>query len=214
MSDQNGDTTAKADDIAPTIRQVVDTDSIVSPINGTLPHSDSPVSNAPGTSTVEQRRVVSDNNRSNQKIRLSDKMFEGSDSSPSPKPKLNLNPNPETPTPAAAVVRRATMPASQRPPRSKRDVPPIPKNDPAKQHRDGLVMDTNKSSIVSKRSVEKLYYADQAEFFRYFVSKYKRRSPLINRGYWLRMKAIEHAVARFLAAATTKRKIVINLGCG
>lgn len=75
-------------------------------------------------------------------------------------------------------------------------------------------MDTNKSSIVSKRSVEKLYYADQAEFFRYFVSKYKRRSPLINRGYWLRMKAIEHAVARFLAAATTKRKIVINLGCG
>jgi tRNA wybutosine-synthesizing protein 4 len=106
------------------------------------------------------------------------------------------------------------MPASPRPPHSKRDAPAIAKNDPAKQLRDGLVMDTNKSSIVSKRSVEKLYYADQAEFFRYFVSKYKRRSPLINRGYWLRMKAIEHAVARFLAAATTKRKIVINLGCG
>jgi tRNA wybutosine-synthesizing protein 4 len=92
--------------------------------------------------------------------------------------------------------------------------PPVPKVDHAKQNRDGLVMDTNKSSIVSKRSVEKLYYADQPEFFRYFVSKFKRRSPLINRGYWLRMKAIEHAVARFLTERTTKRKIVVNLGCG
>lgn len=82
-----------------------------------------------------------------------------------------------------------------------------------KRH-DQYVMDTNNSSIVSKRSVEKLYYGGEAEYFRYFVSKFKRRSPLINRGYWLRMKAVEHAVTRFLAEQTSKRKLVVNLGCG
>ncbi|KAI5363306.1 putative JmjC domain, methyltransferase Ppm1/Ppm2/Tcmp, kelch-type beta propeller [Septoria linicola] len=54
--------------------------------------------------------------------------------------------------------------------------------DAQKQQRDELIMDTNKSSIVSKRSVEKLYYDGEPEYFRYFVSKFKRRSPLINRG--------------------------------
>ncbi|KAK6434101.1 tRNA methyltransferase ppm2, partial [Oleoguttula sp. CCFEE 5521] len=51
-------------------------------------------------------------------------------------------------------------------------------------------------------------------YFRYFVNKFKRRSPLINRGYWLRMRAIEHTVQRFLEEPTTKRKLVVNLGCG
>jgi hypothetical protein len=86
--------------------------------------------------------------------------------------------------------------------------------DPAKVKRDEYIMDTNNSSIVSKRSVEKLYYSNEPEYFRYFVSKFKRRSPLINRGYWLRMKAVEHTVTRFLAERTAKRKVVINLGCG
>ncbi|GIZ41317.1 hypothetical protein CKM354_000462500 [Cercospora kikuchii] len=89
-----------------------------------------------------------------------------------------------------------------------------PGHDAGKQQRDGLIMDTNKSSIVSKRSVEKLYYEGEPEFFRHFVTKFKRRSPLINRGYWLRMKAIEHGVSRFLAERTAKRKVVVNLGCG
>ncbi|KAM3424194.1 hypothetical protein BST61_g11265 [Cercospora zeina] len=89
-----------------------------------------------------------------------------------------------------------------------------PARDAAKQRRDGLIMDTNKSSIVSKRSVEKLYYEGEPEYFRHFVTKFKRRSPLINRGYWLRMKAIEHGVSRFLAERTAKRKVVVNLGCG
>ena len=85
------------------------------------------------------------------------------------------------------------------------------KHDKAAQN----VMDTNSSSIVSKRSVEKLYYGGEKSFFRPFVSsKFKRRSPLINRGYWLRMKAIEHTVTRFLAEQTAKRKLVVNLGCG
>lgn len=86
--------------------------------------------------------------------------------------------------------------------------------DPNKSKRDDFIMDTNNSSIVSKRSVEKLYYSSDPEYFRYFVSKFKRRSPLINRGYWLRMKAIDYTVTRFLAERTAKRKVVINLGCG
>ena len=86
--------------------------------------------------------------------------------------------------------------------------------DPNKTKRDEYIMDTNNSSIVSKRSVEKLYYGGDPEYFRYFVSKFKRRSPLINRGYWLRMKAVDHTVTRFLAERTAKRKVVINLGCG
>ncbi|KAL8891899.1 MAG: hypothetical protein Q9215_001111 [Flavoplaca cf. flavocitrina] len=83
----------------------------------------------------------------------------------------------------------------------------------AKSSRDGRVMDTNNSSIVSKRSVERLYL-DKPHFFRYFVKKPIRRSPLINRGYWLRMHAIEQTVLRFLKEPSEKRKIVINLGCG
>ncbi|GAB7362743.1 hypothetical protein MBLNU230_g3049t1 [Neophaeotheca triangularis] len=82
------------------------------------------------------------------------------------------------------------------------------------QTTDDFIMDTNNSSIVSKRSVEKLYWSDEPEYFRYFVNKFKRRSPLINRGYWLRMKAVETTVERFLQQETDKKKVVVNLGCG
>lgn len=75
---------------------------------------------------------------------------------------------------------------------------------------------TNNSSIVSKRSVEKLYYPDEPHFFRYFVKKFQRRAPLINRGYWLRLRAIDVLVRDFLRAAKRKGKrgVVVNLGCG
>ncbi|KAB5583350.1 methyltransferase-like protein [Coniochaeta sp. 2T2.1] len=63
---------------------------------------------------------------------------------------------------------------------------------------DDQVMGTNNSSIVSKRSVEKLYYPDEAHFFRYFVKKFQRRAPLINRGYYLRMHVIDVAVRDFV----------------
>ena len=72
---------------------------------------------------------------------------------------------------------------------------------------------TNGSSIVSKRSVERLYY-DEPHFFRYFVKKPQRRSPLINRGYWLRMHAVEVAIRRFLEESSQKQKVILNLGCG
>lgn len=86
--------------------------------------------------------------------------------------------------------------------------------DPAKQKRDEFIMDTNNSSIVSKRSVEKLYYANEPQYFQHFTGKFKRRSPLINRGYWLRMRAIEHTVQKFLEEPSGKKKLVVNLGCG
>ncbi|QVM12958.1 tRNA methyltransferase ppm2 [Coccidioides posadasii str. Silveira] len=77
----------------------------------------------------------------------------------------------------------------------------------------GLVMGTNGSSIVSKRSVEQLYYPEP-HFIRYFVKKRQRRSPLINRGYWLRMYAIEHTVKVFLERPSDRPKVIINFGCG
>ncbi|VUC34533.1 unnamed protein product [Clonostachys rosea] len=78
---------------------------------------------------------------------------------------------------------------------------------------DDLIMGTNSSSIVSKRSVERLYYANEPHFFRHFVKKPQRRAPLINRGYWLRLKAIDVIVKQFLRSTPSKR-VVINLGCG
>ncbi|KAL5362382.1 hypothetical protein BJX96DRAFT_177105 [Aspergillus floccosus] len=76
-----------------------------------------------------------------------------------------------------------------------------------------LVMGTNNSSIVSKRSVEMLYYP-KPHFFRYFVKKPQRRSPLINRGYWLRMHAMAEAVRQFMREPSDRPKFVLNLGCG
>jgi len=83
-----------------------------------------------------------------------------------------------------------------------------------KAKQDEAIIGTNDYSIVSKRSVEKLYCPDEPEFLRAFVGKFKRRAPLINRGYWLRMKAIEHVIKTFLDEPMIKSKVIINLGCG
>ncbi|KAL8732477.1 MAG: hypothetical protein Q9166_002691 [cf. Caloplaca sp. 2 TL-2023] len=83
----------------------------------------------------------------------------------------------------------------------------------SKTSHDEKIMNTNNSSIVSKRSVERLYL-EKPHFFRYFVKKPIRRSPLINRGYWLRMHAVEQNVSRFLKEPSEKKKTVLNLGCG
>ncbi|KFX89195.1 hypothetical protein O988_08722 [Pseudogymnoascus sp. VKM F-3808] len=85
---------------------------------------------------------------------------------------------------------------------------------PKASKQDDSIMGTNNSSIVSKRSVERLYYPNEPHFFRYFVKKPQRRAPLINRGYWLRMKAIDHVVGQFLKETTGKKKIIVNLGAG
>ncbi|MCJ1383679.1 tRNA methyltransferase ppm2 [Xylographa soralifera] len=83
-----------------------------------------------------------------------------------------------------------------------------------KARADESVMGTNDASIVSKRDVEKCYGYPFPHVYRNFVKKPKRRSPLIHRGYWFRMYAIEKVVKRFLSEASEKSKIVLNLGCG
>ncbi|KAF4982543.1 hypothetical protein FZEAL_1853 [Fusarium zealandicum] len=92
---------------------------------------------------------------------------------------------------------------------------PTPSKAPKSQALDDLIMGTNSSSIVSKRSVERLYYPNELHFFRYFVGKFQRRAPLINRGYWLRLRAIDVIVRQFITAQKPgRKKVVINLGCG
>lgn len=83
----------------------------------------------------------------------------------------------------------------------------------AQTKQDESIIGTNNSSIVSKRSVERLYNPEP-HFFRYFVKKPQRRSPLINRGYWLRMHAIDQVVHSFLNEPSEKTKLIVNLGCG
>lgn len=83
-----------------------------------------------------------------------------------------------------------------------------------KQKQDEAIIGTNDYSIVSKRSVEKIYYPEEPQFFEPFIAKFKRRAPLINRGYWLRMQAIEQAVLQFLDEKSEKKKLIVNLGCG
>jgi tRNA wybutosine-synthesizing protein 4 len=83
----------------------------------------------------------------------------------------------------------------------------------AAEENDANIMATNDSSIVSKRSAE-LVYHQEPHFIKYFVQRKKvRRSPLISRGYWLRMKAVETVVRRFLDESLC-RKVIVNLGAG
>jgi tRNA wybutosine-synthesizing protein 4 len=89
-----------------------------------------------------------------------------------------------------------------------------PKMSKSKAQNEAASIGTNSYSIVSKRSVEKLYFSNEPSFLKPFVAKFKRRAPLINRGYWLRMKAIENAVQEFLEQPSSKPRVVVNLGCG
>lgn len=79
------------------------------------------------------------------------------------------------------------------------------------------VLETNSSSIVSKSSVERLYFAGKRKpFYRHFVKKPARRSPIVNRGYWARIYALEKTVRTFLTqpSRNDRKKVVVNLGCG
>ncbi|KAK3108722.1 hypothetical protein FSP39_014162 [Pinctada imbricata] len=74
------------------------------------------------------------------------------------------------------------------------------------------VQGTNDSSIVSKCSMAQLgYFKD--EYLREFVSKLTRRAPLIHRGYYIRAKAIDHILRKFLSE-TAEPKQIISLGAG
>ncbi|ODV77623.1 LCM-domain-containing protein [Suhomyces tanzawaensis NRRL Y-17324] len=94
----------------------------------------------------------------------------------------------------------------------------IEKDRRRKQYDDLQVQGTNNSSIVSKRSVEMLYTKEispeMGEWFKFFVPKPKRRSPAINRGYWIRMESIRQMVLRIIEKNLDKEINVVNLGCG
>lgn len=60
---------------------------------------------------------------------------------------------------------------------------------------DGQVQHTNDDSVVSKRSAVIHGYI-QDPFLRLFVKSKARRSPLINRGYYLRMRVITNIVSQ------------------
>lgn len=88
------------------------------------------------------------------------------------------------------------------------------------------IQGTNDYSIVSKQSVERLYWSKQSpglqattasrhiEFFKPFVERPQRRSPAINRGYWTRMEAITRHIEHIISETSCTKKVIINLGCG
>lgn len=93
------------------------------------------------------------------------------------------------------------------------------KNQNKKNVHDLFVQGTNDSSIVSKRSVEILYNPiieeNSKPYFHYFVKKSPRRTPVINRGYWIRMKSIRMAIEKIIEQQPEGQRInIINLGCG
>ena len=101
----------------------------------------------------------------------------------------------------------------------------IEKDKRRKIYDDQQIQGTNNSSIVSKRSVEKLYFPELnpelGSWFEHFVKdsttgkrKWKRRSPAINRGYWIRMESIRGVLMRILKLNLGRKINVINLGCG
>ena len=77
-----------------------------------------------------------------------------------------------------------------------------------------LTYQTNDGSTVSKRSVERIYHPNDPQYLRFFVKKYQRRTPLVNRGYFLRMRLVDTMVSRFLSRPSGKTKVIVNLGCG
>ncbi|KAH3675897.1 hypothetical protein WICMUC_002467 [Wickerhamomyces mucosus] len=100
----------------------------------------------------------------------------------------------------------------------------IEKDRRRRQFHDISVQGTNDYSIVSKRSVEKLYSGPLSEdptrviphYFQHFVKKAARRSPAINRGYWTRMESIKNSSYKIIQDSVSKGKkvVVINLGAG
>lgn len=103
------------------------------------------------------------------------------------------------------------------------------KQERRKKYADLAIQGTNNSSIASKRSVELLYLPKLTsannfqmnkdnkllEYFKFFVPKKIKRSPCINRGYWLRLFAIRSRLNSIMEQLPQNKKVVIiNLGCG
>ncbi|PRP80652.1 leucine carboxyl methyltransferase 2-like [Planoprotostelium fungivorum] len=88
--------------------------------------------------------------------------------------------------------------------------------DPSNEKR---VQATNDDSIVSKRSASRAgYFKD--DFLRFFVNKPANRSPLINRGYFIRCAAVRSLISEFLECPDVMvdgapiNKQIISVGAG
>ncbi|XP_034042461.1 tRNA wybutosine-synthesizing protein 4 [Thalassophryne amazonica] len=94
------------------------------------------------------------------------------------------------------------------------DVMPTRKRKEQKEQRDAAVQGTNDSSVVSKLSAaQRGYFKDP--FIHKFVSKTARRAPLINRGYYVRWRALDHCVKRFLRVTENcLKKQILSVGAG
>lgn len=111
-----------------------------------------------------------------------------------------------------SAVRRTSTPRSI----SRRFPAQTPVSGPAplKRGRSDPLVQTNDTDAICKRSVERLHFPKEPSYLRHFVKKPQRKSALSNRCYWLRLKAIDIVVRRFLEQPSSGKKIVINLGCG
>ncbi|XP_030283503.1 tRNA wybutosine-synthesizing protein 4 [Sparus aurata] len=83
-----------------------------------------------------------------------------------------------------------------------------------KQGSDTAVQGTNDCSVVSKVSAAAQGYF-QDVFLQHFVCKVARRAPLINRGYYVRCRAVDHCVRRFLhITENCPKRQILSLGAG
>ncbi|RMX63685.1 hypothetical protein KXD40_002587 [Peronospora effusa] len=79
---------------------------------------------------------------------------------------------------------------------------------------DGAVMETAADASLCKLSASHLgYYNDP--FVQFFVKIPSRRMPIINRGYYARVTAVESLVTKFISAGDSElKKQVVILGAG
>ncbi|KAI7860527.1 leucine carboxyl methyltransferase 2-like protein [Circinella umbellata] len=78
---------------------------------------------------------------------------------------------------------------------------------------DEVIRGTNDDATVSRLSAVNLgYFKDP--FVQFFVKRPIRRSPIINRGSYIRNYALDNLVRQFINLDTPKKKQIISLGAG
>ena len=92
----------------------------------------------------------------------------------------------------------------------------IPSDEQAEQARDRIIQQTDGDASSSRMSAVTLGYLDDPYAKRLYQlsEEVPRRYPIINRGTYVRTKAIDRLVTRFLDANPNQRKQIISLGAG
>jgi tRNA wybutosine-synthesizing protein 4 len=67
--------------------------------------------------------------------------------------------------------------------------------------------------VAFKGAMERLYLPEP-HFYKLLAKQTIQTSPAINRGYWLRTRAVEWVVRQFLEKPSGQKKIIISLGSG